>query len=186
MTTHCTWPSSPSLTLYVDIDDLWGVQPARGDGDAVFRQPAPGSAEAGGLVEGPAGGGHGGAGAGVVEPLPLPPPQLQAHPPARPMVPVQLDVVGGLVVGLHVARRAAPAEFLNVGLGTVVNTPSTIASLYLSPACSYWPRYSPHSRPSLLSLLPRTRNSGEVSTARAAAAPPSMARQEDCHTLSLI
>ena len=125
MTTHCRWPSSPRLTLYVDIDDLWGVQPARGDGDAVFRQPAPGSAEAGGLVEGPAGGGHGGAGAGVVEPLPLPlpPPQLQAHPPARPMVPVQLDVVGGLVVGLHVARRAAPAEFLNVGLGAVVNTP---------------------------------------------------------------
>ena len=106
--------------MYVDIDELWGVQPARGDGDAVFRQPAAGSTEAGGLVEGPAGGGHGGAGAGVVEPLPLPlpPPQLQAHPPARPMVPVQLDVVGGLVVGLHVARRAAPAEFLNVGLGT--------------------------------------------------------------------
>ena len=165
--------------MYVDIDELWCLESARGDGDAVFREPAPGSPEAGGPVVGPSGGGHGGAGAGVVQPLPLPlpPPQLQAHPPARPVVPVQLDVVGGLVVGLHVARRAAPAEFLTFDSGT-------IGSLYLSPACSYWPRYSPHSRPSLLSLLARTRNSGEVSTARAAAAPPSMARQQDCHTLS--
>ena len=121
--TTASVPTSRSLTLYVDIDELWCVQSARGDGDAVFREPAPGSPEAGGPVVGPAVCGHGGGGAGVVQPLPLPlpPPQLQAHPPARPVVPVQLDVVGGLVVGLHVARRAAPAEFLNFDIGTVMN-----------------------------------------------------------------